>query len=132
MFLELLSKSEKHQFLDLAFHMTRADGNVVDSESLSVQRKIVEMGDEIKDYAPGDFDKAVANFTNSTKMVQRIVLLNLIELSLSDDFYHAEEHSFIEMILDEWEVTPKMKSSLVKLVYMEKDLREKAKIILSE
>ncbi len=40
MFLDLLNKEEKHKFLDLALHMTQADGNVVDSESQSVQRKI--------------------------------------------------------------------------------------------
>jgi len=132
MFLDLLDKKEKHLFLDLALHMTKADGNVHELESKSVQRKITEMGDDAKDYNNGDYKIALDLFSNSTKMVQRIALLNLIDLSLSDDFYHAEEHTFIETILDEWEVSSRMKANLVKLVYMEKDLREKVKIALSE
>ncbi|XMB86550.1 hypothetical protein RJG79_01850 [Mycoplasmatota bacterium WC44] len=132
MLLELLNKKEKHFFLDLAAFMTKADGIIEDSESITLKLMTNEMGKEAKGYRAKDHNKAKEALSESSKLAQRVVLLNLITLSLSDDFYHAEEHAFVEELLDKWGVTPKKKAELVKLVYARKDLREKAKIIISE
>jgi hypothetical protein len=50
---------------------------------------------------------------------------------MSDDLYHAEEHSLIEQLLESWSITPKKKTELFRLVYQLKDLREKAKLVIN-
>ncbi len=131
MLLDLLTKDEKHLFLDLAAHMTKADGTILESESLELKIMTNEMGKEAKDHSAKDVNDAVKELGKSSTKIQRIVLLNLIVLSLSDDFYHTEEHLVIEELLETWNISAKKKAELFKLVYNYKDLREKAKLVVS-
>lgn len=131
MLLDLLTKDEKHLFLDLAAHMTKADGTILESESLELKIMTNEMGKDAAEHEQGDKDKAVKALGKSSVKIQRIVLLNLIVLSLSDDFYHTEEHLVIEELLEAWNISAKKKAELFKLVYNYKDLREKAKLVVS-
>ena len=50
---------------------------------------------------------------------------------MSDDLYHAEEHTMIEYLLESWNITPRKKTDLFRLVYQLKDLREKAKLVVN-
>jgi hypothetical protein len=131
MLLDLLTKEEKHLFLDLATYMTKADGEILETESLEIKVMTNEMGTDAKEYSKGDARKAIERLGNSSVKVQRIVLLNLIIISLSDDFYHTEEHLVVEELLEAWGISAKKKSELFKLVYNYKDLREKAKLVVS-
>lgn len=131
MLLDLLTKEEKHLFLDLAAHMTKADGTILESESLELKIMTNEMGKDAQGHEAGDVNEAIKALGKSSIKIQRIVLLNLITLSLSDDFYHTEEHLVIEELLETWNIPAKKKAELFKLVYNYKDLREKAKLVVS-
>lgn len=131
MLLDLLTKDEKHLFLDLAAHMTKADGTILESESLELKIMTNEMGKDAKGHVASSPDEAVVKLGKSSVKIQRIILLNLIVLSLSDDFYHTEEHLVIEELLETWNISAKKKAELFKLVYNYKDLREKAKLVVS-
>ncbi len=131
MLLDLLTKKEKHLFLDLATYMTSADGEILETESLEIKLMTNEMGSDAKDYKTGDVQKAIEVLGNSSVKVQRLVLLNVIIISLSDDFYHTEEHLIVEQLLEAWGISAKKKAELFKLVYNYKDLREKAKLVIS-
>lgn len=131
MLLYLLSKKEKESFLDLAAVMTSADGVVEETESTELKILTNELGDDCKGYTAQDAEKAIKYLENSSSSVRRIVLLNLIIISISDDFYHAEEHMLIERLLEQWSITLKKKAELFKLVYNYKDLREKAKFVVN-
>jgi hypothetical protein len=131
MLLDLLTKDEKHLFLDLAAHMTKADGTILESESLELKIMTNEMGKDAKGHDASNPDEAVVKLGKSSVKIQRIILLNLIVLSLSDDFYHTEEHLVIEELLETWNISAKKKAELFKLVYNYKDLREKAKLVVS-
>ncbi len=131
MLLDLLTKKEKHLFLDLAAHMTKADGTILESESIALKVMTNEMGKDAIGHVKTDITKSVLELGKSSFKIQRIILLNLIVLSLSDDFYHTEEHLIIEELLASWNISAKKKAELFKLVYNYKDLREKAKLVVS-
>jgi tellurite resistance protein len=131
MLLDLLSKEEKHAFLDIAVYMISIDGRIQDSESSELKRLNNELGDDAKSYKSGSYKSAIKVLNDSPQAHKRIILLNLIALSMSDDLYHAEEHSLIEQLLESWSISPKKKTELFRLVYQLKDLREKAKLVIN-
>lgn len=131
MLLYTLSKKEKQYFLDLAKEMSSADGVIDETESVELSILTNEMGDDVSGYKPKAAADAIKKLEASSLPVKRTILLNLIILSISDDFYHAEEHALIEQLLDQWGITLKKKAELFKLVYNYKDLREKAKFVIS-
>lgn len=131
MLLDLLTKKEKHLFLDLASYMTKADGTILESESVALKIMTNEMGKDGQGHVPAEVSKSIADLGKSSVKIQRIILLNLIVLSLSDDFYHTEEHLIIEELLVTWNISAKKKAELFKLVYNYKDLREKSKLVVS-
>lgn len=90
-----------------------------------------ELGEDAKSYKSGSYKTAIKFLHGSTQAHKRIVLLNLIALSMADDLYHAEEHSLIEQLLESWTISPKKKTELFRLVYQLKDLREKAKLVIN-
>ena len=131
MLLDLLTTNEKHAFLDIAVYMVSIDGDVQDAESTELKRINNELGDDARTYKPGNYKQAIKLLHESSEAHRRIVLLNLIILSMSDDLYHAEEHTMIEYLLESWNITPRKKTDLFRLVYQLKDLREKAKLVVN-
>jgi len=131
MLLDLLTPEEKHAFLDIAVYMISIDGNIQDNESSELKRLNNELGEDAKSYKSGNYKGAIKVLNQSPQGHKRIVLLNLIILSMSDDLYHAEEHSLIEQLLELWGITAKKKTELFRLVYQLKDLREKAKLVIN-
>lgn len=131
MLLDLLTTEEKHAFLDIAVYMVGIDGAIQDNESSELRRLNNELGDDAKSYKSGSYKTAIKFLNGTTQAHKRIVLLNLITLSMSDDLYHAEEHSLIEQLIESWTISPKKKTELFRLVYQLKDLREKAKLVIN-
>jgi tellurite resistance protein len=131
MLLDLLTPEEKHAFLDIAVYMISVDGNIQDNESSELKRLNNELGEDAKSYKSGSYKGAIKILNQSTQAHKRIVLLNLIVLSMSDDLYHVEEHSLIEQLLELWGISAKKKTELFRLVYQLKDLREKAKLVIN-
>jgi tellurite resistance protein len=131
MLLDILTTEEKHAFLDIAVYMVSIDGAIQDNESSELRRLNNELGDDAKTYKSGNYKAAIKLLHASNQAHKRIILLNLITLSMSDDLYHAEEHSLIEQLLESWAISPKKKTELFRLVYQLKDLREKAKLVIN-
>ncbi len=131
MLLNLLTKEEKHYFLDLAKYLTKVDGNIEEAEFIELKFLTTEMGKEIDDYETNDHKIAIDKLESSSLKAKKIVLINLITLILSDDFYHTEEHYLLEQLLEKWKISERKKAELFKVVYGQRDLREKAKIVVS-
>ena len=49
---------------------------------------------------------------------------------MSDDFYNTLEHDFLEEIREQLNINEVKKKQLMRLVYMERDLRERAKRVV--
>ncbi|MDD4212068.1 MAG: hypothetical protein PHY42_01570 [Bacilli bacterium] len=134
MFLSLLSREEKFHFLDLISKLVSVDGEPSDTDLQVINRLKYEMGDDGQRYRKGNFNlkKLIEYFSKKSKATKNLVFMNLVSVSLYDEFYSVEEHFLIEEIQKAFELTDKKKADLMKIVYAERDLREKAKRILSE
>ena len=134
MLLSLLSKEEKMYFLDLLNELISADGNPTETE-LSIKNRLkYEMGDEILKYKKSSLskEKLIEYFAKKPYPTKNLVYLNLVAASLNDDWYSVEEHLLLEKIQAELQIPEKKRNELFKLVYSERDLREKVKRVISE
>ena len=136
MFLGLLNRKEKLKFLDLAIYMIDVDGEPTLVEKRLLETIKAELGKEIVDEytftRSDDVDMTIQFFKDSNKVVRNIIFLNLAKIMLVDDFYNTSEHILLEKIQKAFQITPEKRRELIKLVYEEKDLREKAKRALED
>lgn len=135
MFLSLLTKEEKYYFIDLLVKIVNVDGDPTETELQVVNRLKYEMGEDALRYRSKSnmsLDKLIEYFANKPKATKNLVFMNLVSTALYDEFYSVEEHLLIEQIQNAFEISNKKKSELMKIVYAERDLREKAKRIIAE
>jgi hypothetical protein len=134
MLLSLLSKEEKMYFLDLLNELISVDGAPSDTELNIKNRLKYEMGDEILKYKKSSLsrEKLIEYFAKKSYPTKNLVYLNLVAASLNDDWYSVEEHLLLEKIQEEFQIPEKKRTELFKLVYSERDLREKVKRVISE
>lgn len=134
MFLSLLSKEEKFYFIDLLTKVVSVDGEANEIETQVIDRLKYEMGDDVLKYKKSNksLEVLIEYFSEKTKATKNLVFMNLVNASLYDEWYNVEEHFLIEEIQKAFKLSAKKKSELMKIVYAERDLREKAKRIISE
>ncbi|MDD2492572.1 MAG: hypothetical protein RBR48_00870 [Bacilli bacterium] len=134
MLLNLLTKEEKFYFIDLLVKVISIDGQTNEMEIQIVNKLKYEMGDDALKYRKSNLslEKLIDYFASKPKVTKNLVFLNLISASLSDEFYSVEEHFLLEQIQNSLEIPRKKRTELVKVVYADRDLREKAKRIISE
>ncbi len=134
MFLSLLSKEEKFYFIDLLTKLVSVDGEANETELQVINRLKYEMGEDALKYRKSNqpISKLIEYFAEKTKSTKNLVFMNLVSASLYDEWYSVEEHFLIEEIQQAFGLTDKKKADLMKIVYSERDLRERAKRIISE
>jgi hypothetical protein len=134
MFLSLLSKEEKFHFIDLLSYVVGIDGAASETETQIINRLKYEMGEDVLRYRKSSYslEKLIEYFSQKPKATKNLVFMNLVSASLYDEFYSVEEHLLIEEIQNSFEISAKKKADLMKIVYAERDLREKAKRTIAE
>lgn len=134
MFLSLLTKEEKFYFIDLISKVVKVDGDPTETEVQIINRLKYEMGEDALRYRKSSLsiEKLIEYFAQKPKATRNLVFMNVISTSLYDEFYSVEEHLLIEQIQNSFEISNKKKADLMKIVYAERDLREKAKRIIAE
>lgn len=134
MFLSLLTKEEKFYFIDLIIKVVNVDGDATETEMQIINRLKYEMGEEALKYRKSSMtlEKLIEYFSSKPKATKNLIFMNLVSTSLYDEFYSVEEHLLIEQVQNNFEISNKKKAELMKIVYAERDLREKAKRTISE
>ena len=134
MLLSLLSKEEKNYFIDLATALVSIDGQPSEKEISIINKFKKELGPDVAKYKKGNFsqEKLIEYFANKAYPTRNLVYMNLVSASLNDDWYSVEEHQLLEKIQEAFQISEKKKTELIKLVYSERDLREKVKRVISE
>ncbi len=134
MLLSLLNRKEKLKFLDLAMHMVSIDGEPTEIEQRFLNMILAEVGDNIvQEYHFSlslDLEDTMKFFEDAVPSVKNIVYLNLVKITMNDDFYNTAEHFFLEDIRQRFQINETKKKQLMRLVYNERDLRERAKRIV--
>jgi hypothetical protein len=135
MLLTLLNRKEKLKFLDLVMHMVSVDGEPTEIEQRILNIMLAEVGDGIvSEYhfaLSKELDETIQYFVEASPTVKNIVYLNLVKVTMFDDFYNTTEHFFLEGIREKFGITDQKKKQLMQIVYMERDLRERAKRVVN-
>jgi len=134
MFLGLLSREEKFYFIDLLIKVIAIDGEASATELQIINRLKYEMGEDAHKYRKSalSMDKLIDYFAEKPKATKNLVFMNIVQASLHDEFYSVEDHFLIEQIQEKFGISNKKKSELMKIVYADRDLREKAKRVIVE
>ncbi|MGL4949874.1 MAG: hypothetical protein ACRC5M_05790 [Anaeroplasmataceae bacterium] len=136
MFLSLLSRKEKLKFLDIAVHMIDIDGEPNVSEKKILNNMFGEVGlDIFEEYTfkkSKSVDDTINFFKKSNKVVRNIVFLNLVKITMIDDLYNTLEHLFLEKLEKDLQITTSKREELMRIVYEERDIREKALRVVKE
>lgn len=135
MLLTLLNRKEKLKFLDLVMHMVSVDGKPTEIEQRLLNIMLAEVGDGIvSEYQfalSKDLEETISYFVEESPTVKNIVYLNLVKVTMVDDFYNTTEHFFLESIRERFGISDQKKKQLMQIVYLERDLREKAKRVVN-
>ncbi len=136
MFLSYLNRKEKLKFLDLAIYMVDIDSNPTEVEKRVVKSLFAEIGEDIvNEYSHefrSDIDTTINYFKESNQVVRNIIYFNLCRIAITDDLYNTTEHLFLERLEEEYGISREKRKQLVKCVYDERDLREKALRVIRE
>ncbi len=134
MFLTLLTKEEKYRFLDLIMKIVSVSGEPSEIDLQVVDRLRKEMGEDVNKYKQEHYpvQELIAYFSSKNKSTKNLIFLNLVAASLYDEWYSVEEHFLIEEVQEAFGIDQKKKNELMKLVYAERDLREKTKRAIQE
>ncbi len=133
MFLELISKKDVFKLVDLTIYMvTNHELGISDLEKKVIDKLIpchLEAKDEYSWDNPKkvDLESTINYFKDKSPVVKNVVLLNLLRVSMADDFYSTDEHFFIDDILTSFGYTAQQRRKLLEIVYLERDMLEKAK-----
>ncbi|MDD3381916.1 MAG: hypothetical protein PHT83_00220 [Bacilli bacterium] len=128
MYLSLLSKEEKFYFIDLLIKVVSIDGGTNETELQVINRLKYEMGEDMSKYKKSNTstEKLIEYFAQKSKITKNLVYMNLVSASIFDDFYSVEEHLLLEEIQQALDINDKVKAELMRVIYAERDLRNKA------
>lgn len=134
MLLSLLQKEDKYYFLDLLRQLLLVDGESSEIEKQIFKKFKFEMGEDILKHRSNSLktSQLIQYFEDKPQSVKNLVFMNLVSASLRDEWYNVEQHSLLEEIQTAFNISDKKKVELVKIVYAERDLREKAKRTINE
>lgn len=134
MLLSLLQKEDKYYFLDLLRQLLLVDGESSEIEKQIFKKFKFEMGEDILKHRSNNLktSQLIQYFEDKPQSVKNLVFMNLVSASLRDEWYNVEQHSLLEEIQNAFNISDKKKVELVKIVYAERDLREKAKRTINE
>lgn len=134
MLLSLLNKEEKVNFVDLLIKLVNINGEVSDADLSIIKKYKNEMGDDISKVKKStkSKDQLITYFKDKSETIRNLIYLNLVAASLNDIWYSVEEHFLLEEIQNAFNISDKKRIELMKLVYSERDLREKVKRVISE
>ena len=115
-------------------HMVSVDGKPSELEQRLLNMMLAEVGDHIVEEYQFALSKKLPEtihfFKSVHKKIKNIVYLNLMKVTMSDDFYNTLEHDFLEELRLEFKIDETKKKQLMRLVYTERDLRERAKRVV--
>ena len=117
MYLSILKKEEKKLFLDLAYSLASADGNIADEEKTIIDHYCDEM--EIEKQLPTTVDKSeiVNKLTEVSDMQnKKIIIFELIGLAMADNNYDEAEKEFITEAVSQFELSIDYMESCEKII----------------
>ena len=103
MYLSILKENEKKMFLDLAYALSSADGNIADEEKNMIDHYCEEIGIEKSTPAILDKSKIINELDVVTELQsKKIIIFELIGLAIADNSYDEAEKQFISEVVSQF------------------------------
>lgn len=99
MFLNMLQKKDKENFLKLAHYMARSDSNFSNEQKEIIATYCYEMQIDDIDFDSLDFNLEETLKEVTDKLAQKVMLLEIMALVYSDDILHNEEAKVIDKMV---------------------------------
>ncbi len=105
MFLGVLNQKEKENFVELAHHIAHCDSEFSPIEKNWISRCRNEMN--LVDYQVQNksLDSIIEEFSDSSFISKTSILLEILELMLSDTTYHINEKEVVIKLREGWKIT---------------------------
>lgn len=117
MYLSILKENEKKMFLDLAYALSSADGNMADEEKTMIHHYCDEMG-IVKQTPSAVVKTEVVKELVETSELQskKIIVFELIGLAMADNSYNETEKQFIIEIVSKFDLPNNFVNSCEKII----------------
>ncbi len=118
MFLPMLSEKQKHLFLEFAYAMAAADGNIAPEEERIMQAYMAEMDIFTKERpTQRALDDILADIRAiSDVKTCRIFIFEIIGLVLSDGIYNTSEKELIQKALEKFALEPQLEKQCIAFI----------------
>ena len=113
MFLELLNRKEKENFLELAYYVAQCDSNFVQEEQdwIRVYREEMKLNDyKLKGK---NLDEVIDELNGSSFLSKTSIFLEILDLILADLDYNGDEQRVVAKIREKWNINDEQFDSIV-------------------
>ncbi len=113
MFLNLLSRDEKENFLELAHYVAESDDYYADTEKKWIDKIQRNIG--MTDYEPvgKPFDDIMEDLKSASVISKASILLDILNLTMADHSYRTTERNIIKKIRQRWDIPDDQYKSII-------------------
>ena len=113
MFLKLLSRNEKENFLELAHYIAESDDYYAETEKRWIEKIKRNLG--MTDYEPTGkpFDQIMDELKDSSVISKASILLDILALTMADHSYRTTERNIIKKIRNRWDISDEQYRSII-------------------
>lgn len=113
MFLSVLNQKEKENFIELAHYIATCDADFSPKEKNLINHYSKEMNLENYKVKNKKLDEILKDFANSSFVSKTSILLEILELMLSDATYHIKEKEVVKRLCDEWKISDEQFENII-------------------
>ena len=113
MFLEFLNRHEKENFLDLAYYVAHCDSDFASAEKKWIRTYRNEMNLNNHEVKNRDLDTIIEDFSDSSFLSKTSILLEIMDLILSDYNYDGNEQKVVQKLRESWKINNEQFESIV-------------------
>jgi len=113
MFLGVLNQKEKENFLELAFHIAHCDSDFSSYEKIWISRLRRELYLENYEIQSKSLDEILEELSASSFIIKTSILLEILELMLTDKTYHVKEKEAVKKLCESWDISDEQFENII-------------------
>ena len=116
MYLRGLMRGEKYAFYSIAKHLVSKDGFLSNPEKDLLNGFLLEMDLDESQIPEISLDDAVEMLTFSSYAVRKEVFIELVGVTLCDEFLHINEELFLDEVALKYQISNEDKKAMIQMV----------------
>ena len=117
MYLKDLMQGEKYAFYSMVNHLVMVDGEYSQEEQKMMDEFLMEMQLDKESIPDISMQDAVDMLTYSSPSTRRKIYIELVGVTLCDEFLHEDEKVFLDKVADEFSISEDVRTSLNNIVH---------------